>query len=249
MEKNNMYNNKDKLLALMYDFYNQHTLKEQNKDIDYYIKQIKKYSAKNVLIIGAGTGRVAIPLSNYAKITALDLDKERLKILESKNKNINIICCDFLDFIRPSEYDLIIIPYSTIQFGGDKNKIDMMFNRLHQIMSNKTICIFDVSESFKNKNEKSRELLFSDFCNLIEENIEVYYSSKKYSNYIEFFIEYKLIQQGFSVIENEKYLYYDEKLFSNLLYKNDLLISKIDKGYGNDILNHKYLYHCRKVIK
>ena len=54
--------NEKSLLALMYDFYNLHTLKGQNDDIDYYINQIKKYNAKDVLVIGAGTGRVAIPL-------------------------------------------------------------------------------------------------------------------------------------------------------------------------------------------
>ena len=29
-----------RILAIMYDFYNAHTLNGQNKDIDYYIKQI-----------------------------------------------------------------------------------------------------------------------------------------------------------------------------------------------------------------
>ena len=32
------------ILALMYDFYNDHTLRGQNDDIGYYIEQIKKDS-------------------------------------------------------------------------------------------------------------------------------------------------------------------------------------------------------------
>ncbi len=47
----------------MYDFYNEHTVRDQNKDIQYYINKILEYSAKKILIIGAGTGRVAVPLS------------------------------------------------------------------------------------------------------------------------------------------------------------------------------------------
>lgn len=82
--------NDKKLLAIMYDFYNHHTLRDQNRDIDYYIKQIQKYSAEKVLVVGAGTGRVAIPLSNYTNVTALDFDEERLNVLISKNKNINV---------------------------------------------------------------------------------------------------------------------------------------------------------------
>ena len=73
MEKSRNNMTDKELLAIMYDFYNQHTLRDQNRDIDYYIKQIKKYSVERVLVVGAGTGRVAIPLSDYAKITAVDL--------------------------------------------------------------------------------------------------------------------------------------------------------------------------------
>lgn len=168
-----------KLLAIMYDFYNQHTLRDQNRDIDYYIKQIKKYSAEKVLVVGAGTGRVAIPLSDYVNITALDFDKERLELLKSKNVNINAICCDFINFNSSEKYDLVIIPYSTIQFCGDITKINEIFNNLNQIMTEQTICIFDVSESFNEKVEKTKEFLFKDFCDEIKEQVEVYYSSKK----------------------------------------------------------------------
>lgn len=140
------------LLAIMYDFYNQHTLRDQNRDIDYYIKQIKKYSVERVLVVGAGTGRVAIPLSDYAKITAVDFDNERLEILKSKKENINVVCCDFINFKSLEKYDLIIVPYSTIQFCGDITKIN----------------------------------------------------------------------------------------------KNNLMLLKIDNGYGDNIFQHKHLYHCRR---
>ena len=235
-----------KLLAIMYDFYNRHVLRDQNRDIDYYIKQIKKYSAKRVLVVGAGTGRVAIPLSDYAKITALDLDKERLEVLKSKNENINVVCCDFINFNSLEKYDLIIVPYSTIQFCGDITKINKIFNKLNQIMTEQTICIFDVSESFNEKPERTNEFLFKDFCDEIKEQVKVYYSSKRYNNFIEFFIEYRLVEKNYSVIEKEKYCYYDQELFSNLLNKQNLLLLKIDNGYGDNIFQHKHLYHCRR---
>lgn len=107
----------------MYDFYNSHILKGQNDDIIYYLNQIEKYNAKNVLVIGAGTGRVAIPLSKHSVVTALDFDKERLVRLKNKEKNINIICIDFLDYNESKKYDLIIIPYSTLQFDNNKEKL------------------------------------------------------------------------------------------------------------------------------
>lgn len=238
--------NDKRLLAIMYDFYNQHTLRDQNRDINYYINQIQKYSAERVLVVGAGTGRVAIPLSNYTNVTALDFDEERLKVLISKNKNINVICCDFINFNPLEKYDLIIFPYSTIQFCGDITKINKIFNKLNQVMTEQTICIFDVSESFNEKSEKTNEFLFKDFCDEIKEQVEVYYSSKRYNDFIEFFIEYRLVEKNYNVIENEKYCYYDQEMFSNLLNKSNLLLLKIDNGYGDNIFQHKHLYHCRR---
>ena len=73
-----------KLLAYMYDFYNKHMLHDQNDDIQYYKNQIKHYNSKNILVVGAGTGRVAIPLSNIANVIALDFDAARLEVLKER---------------------------------------------------------------------------------------------------------------------------------------------------------------------
>ena len=235
------------LLALMYDFYNSHTLKGQNDDINYYINQIKIYDSKDALIIGAGTGRVAIPLSKYTNITALDFDKERLLHLKNKEKNINTICVDFLDYNESKKYDLIIIPYSTLQFDNNKKKLTRFFKKLHEVMNENTIVIFDVSESFNTKIEKNKEFLFKDYCNEINDEVEVFYSSKRFKDYIEFNVEYRICSTNNSVIECEKYYYYDKKLLLDVIKNNNLEVLKIDDGYGKDDFKHKHLYHCRRV--
>ena len=237
---------KNSLLALMYDFYNSHTLKGQNDDINYYINQIKLYNSKDILIIGAGTGRVAIPLTKYANITALDFDKERLVRLKNKEKNVNTICIDFLDYCESKKFDLIIIPYSTLQFDNDKEKLTKFFKKLYETMNDETIVIFDVSESFNTKLEKTNELLFRDYCSEFDDEVEVFYSSKRFKDYIEFIVEYKICGKNNSVIEREKYYYYDKSLLFDVINNSNLKILKIDDGYGKDGFQHKHLYHCRR---
>lgn len=237
---------KKSLLALMYDFYNSHTLKGQNDDINYYINQIKLYNSKDILIIGAGTGRVAIPLTKYANITALDFDKERLVRLKKKEKNVNTICINFLDYCESKKFDLIIIPYSTLQFDNSKEKLTQFFKKLYETMNDETIVIFDVSESFNTKIEKTNELLFKDYCSEIDDEVEVFYSSKRFKDYIEFNVEYKICGKNNSVIEREKYYYYDKSLLFDVINNNNLKIFKIDDGYGKDGFQHKHLYHCRR---
>ncbi len=234
------------LLALMYDFYNKHELHGQNDDINYYIKQIKKYKAKDILIIGAGTGRVAIPLSKYANVTALDFDQARLNRLKNKCKNINIICEDFLKSDLKQCYDLIIIPYSTLQFDNDVHKLNEFLSNLYNILNDNTTLIFDVSESFNTKKETQKKLLFQENCEEIGEDVAVYYTSKRYEQYIEFLVEYKLLESNHSVIENERYYYYNQKILEDFLKQNNISIIKIDDGYGKEGFKHKHLYHCKR---
>ncbi|MDD3048403.1 MAG: class I SAM-dependent methyltransferase [Bacilli bacterium] len=236
---------KDKMLAYSYDFYNQHMLQNQNLDIDYYKKQIKKYNIKKVLIVGAGTGRIALPLSKITKVDALDLDQSRLNILKEKNNKINTYCIDFTKNIIPKKYDMIIVPYSTFQLFGSYNNIKKGLHNANNLLSLKGILIFDVSESFNNKPNSVYSKLFEDYSKEYNTQIEVYKKSKKYKEYISFVTYFYFAKLKIKVYEKEKYLYYkSEKLMQ--LISQELIFEKIDNGYGNDSTLHKHIYYCRK---
>lgn len=239
--------NDNYLLALMYDFYNYNVLKGQNDDISYYINQIEKYSSKKILVVGAGTGRVAIPLSRHSDVTALDFDKERLSVLKQKNNNIKIVYENFLNFDTDEKYDLIIIPYSTLQFDCNESKLKKMLLKLKELMSSSTIAIFDMSESFNYKIEKNDEFLFESYCKEIKDDVSVYYTSKRYDKYINFIIKYKLKNLKKELIENEKYYYYNPLLIERLIKEIGLETIDLDFGYNNNnTFTHKHLYHCRR---
>lgn len=238
--------NDNELLALMYDFYNRHTLKDQNKDIDYYINQIKEYDSSNILIVGGGTGRVAIPLSNYANVTAIDFDLERIKLMKEKCNRINAIYCDLCDYDDISHHDLIIFPYSTIQFGGNINKMKEILEKLGKLMNTSAICLLDFSESFNTKQEKNNELILKEYYEKVKSYIEVYYTAKKHKDFIEFLIRYNVLELNREVYEKEKYCLYNERILSDLLANSGLFLTKIDHGYKENVLPHKHIYHCRR---
>ena len=179
----------------------------------------------------------------------MDFDEDRLQILKEKEKTVNTICINIINYKTQKLFDLIIIPYSTLQFDNDVNKIDLIFKSLHSIMSKNTVLIFDVSESFNSKFDKKMELLFKDYSSEVNDDVEVYYTSKRHKDYIEFFIEYKLCNKSISVLEHEKYYYYDKKILSDLINENSLELVKIDDGYGNNEFKHKHLYHCKIKMK
>lgn len=91
---------------------------EQNEDIAFW----KEYAAKsdgNILEMGAGTGRLTIPLAEAGyNVTALDNSPNMLKILRNKAGDIpiSIIESNMQSFSSNQKFSLIIFPYFSFQY-------------------------------------------------------------------------------------------------------------------------------------
>lgn len=75
----------------------------------YLIPHIKFSAGKKVLDAGAGTGRISIRLKDAgADVTALDISKEMLDVLHSKNKDIEIIAGELENMpFKDESFDMI----------------------------------------------------------------------------------------------------------------------------------------------
>lgn len=232
------------VLAFCYDFYNDHLLKDQNDDISYYKNLISKYLPKKILVVGAGTGRVAIPLSQISKVDVLDFDIYRLERL-NKKKKLNSYCMNFCNEMPKEKYDMVIMPYSTIQSLFDYNQVKQFIKNAFSILNKNGKLIFDVSESFNTKENTKDLILFEDYAHEIDSDIMCRFNSKRLKNKMKFSTEFIIKKYGYSVFENETYLYYDESKFTSLV-KEQFELLKIDDGYGKSTFLHKHIYHCNK---
>lgn len=235
----------NKLLAKSYDFYNEHMLRGQNMDIDYYIRELQNYQSKNILVVGAGTGRVAIPIFKDLFVDALDIDQYRLQVLQEKCPNIVCYNMDICNETPNKEYDAIIFPYSTIQLLGNEENIALALLNCSKILALNGVLIFDASESFNYKPDVDRMCLFEDYSKDIKSKISVYYQAKRFAEYIRFITEFYIHTNNITLTEIEQYLYYDKNRMSELV-NYSFNIVKIDNGYQNDLFLHKHLYHCKR---
>jgi len=77
------------LAASVYDVKEKYLNSFEKKSLDNILGDL---NGKNVLDVGAGTGRLSVKMSRLgAKVTALDLSEEMLKILKNKDRKIEIV--------------------------------------------------------------------------------------------------------------------------------------------------------------
>jgi SAM-dependent methyltransferase len=106
------YHNK---FAPLYDYFQ----KGVSGDVEFYLDYFENFKGK-ILEIGAGTGRITIPLLKQGlNITALDIAPKMLEILKAKadkeNLSVKTVCADMRKFKLAEKFDAVIITFRTFQ--------------------------------------------------------------------------------------------------------------------------------------
>lgn len=235
--------NNEFLEGVLYDWHNDFILGHQNKDIIFYKKYILQNNIKNVLVVGAGTGRVAIPISSITQVSALDISLGRLIRLSEHNDRINIIACDFLKYKSRKKYDLIIFPYSTIQ-AINRNKYFILLKKIKKLLSKNGKCLVDYDSSFNNVSSSNKKIKCEGYCKRIGKYVIEYDIVNKFSNRIEVIREFVIENEVVTTLE--KWFVFNEKEFKKLLLNNNLYESKKILGYGGKSSKHKVIIEIVK---
>jgi SAM-dependent methyltransferase len=85
--------------------------------------ELARAAPGGVLDVGAGTGRVALPLARAGHaVTALDIDPELLAVLAERAGDLPVatLAADAQDFALAAPVGLILVPMQTLQLLGDR---------------------------------------------------------------------------------------------------------------------------------
>jgi len=136
-----LYQNK---FAQLYDYYQ----KGVENDVNFYLNYFRNFNGK-ILEIGAGTGRITIPLLKKGiDVTAIDIAPKMLEVLKEKlekdNLQARIICTDMRNFKMKEKFDAVIVTFRTFQhmYSVDDQKATLKNIKRH--LKQKGILIFDV---------------------------------------------------------------------------------------------------------
>lgn len=136
-----LYHNK---FTWLYDYFQ----KGVKGDARFYLSYFKNFKGK-ILEIGAGTGRITIPLAKReVNITALDISPQMLKALKVKAKKENIkiktICADMRSFKLREKFDAVIITYRTFQHMYSVDDQIKALKNIKKHLKPNGLLIFDV---------------------------------------------------------------------------------------------------------
>lgn len=104
-------------------------------------------SGSRILDIGAGTGRMSIPLSNLGyQITAVDASKEMLRILKTKDtlKKIEIHHSKLQDLALDEKYDTVLCVFSVFCYITDWLELNMALEKLSEMVKPDGYAFIDI---------------------------------------------------------------------------------------------------------
>lgn len=99
--------------------------RDRTQDVEFYLRFAKRCLPTNgrIVEIGAGTGRVALPLAIQhpdGEVLCIDEDAQELRVLEENAarlgvENIQVLCTSFLSPPPAGSFDLVISPFRVLQ--------------------------------------------------------------------------------------------------------------------------------------
>lgn len=237
--------------AILYDWHNEIKLHNQNKDINFLKMLLGDSINKKILVVGAGTGRVAIPLSDKNLVFALDKDSKRLARLKEKinlNENIKIIYKDITRYKPNNMFDIIIFPYSTMQNINPTIKQIKTLKNISRMLRKDGICIIDNSNKFGELENEDYRTICEGYCNKLEMYVIEKEKVTKYRKYI--IINKKFYDKNNNIFfkKTERWNIMNGKIFERRIRKAKFKIVDKIKGY-DDETSHRTIYVISKEVK
>jgi SAM-dependent methyltransferase len=229
------------LEAMFYDWHNAHRLVRQRQDVTYWLDQLN--GKVSVMVLGAGTGRVASPIAGAGhRVIAVDLSLARLRRVR-RSDSLLVVCADMRKLPLVGMADAAIVPYSAIQLlQGEADRIDALTSIAYALRPGGFLAI-DTSESVDRHETSDWRLVLRSFCNDLHAQVEEWERATHDESSLVLERSYRI--GAASLLEiTERWAHLAALDLTRLLETTGFRLDRIDRGYGNGDMSHRHIYHA-----
>lgn len=230
--------------ALLYDWHNCHLLERQNADIAYWRAQTA--TVRRLLVVGAGTGRVSVPLAQgrlRGIVVALDRSEARLQRMVTHIRHFPV-CADMRALPWSDGFDGALLPYSTLQTLVEPHDRLRALEELARVLRPEDSLWIDVSESFDSRPPADWHVALSAPCLPLGGVVQEWQRITRLGSYLGIDKAFRINGRG--IIDVAEYWVYASVLdVSVQLNQAGFDVLAIERGYGADASPHRIIYHAR----
>ncbi|MFF6929540.1 class I SAM-dependent methyltransferase [Streptomyces californicus] len=233
--------------ALLYDWHNQHKLRNQRLDLEYWLTLVPPQ--QNTVVLGAGTGRVASPLATRpgSRVVAVDLSRCRLARIPAA-PGLHPVCADMRRLPLSRTADQVVIPYSTFQLLRTAEDRERALAEAVRIMRPGATLHIDVSSNFDLRESSDWQRVLSASCEEVSRQpVEEWERTRSHPDHI-------LIDKTFRTDEcvllrfTEHWTHLRALNLEAALVRAGLTLERVDHGYGGGASPHRRIYHARRTL-
>ncbi|WP_102924734.1 class I SAM-dependent methyltransferase [Streptomyces noursei] len=231
--------------ALLYDWHNAHRLRRQRNDTAYWARLTEQHDT--VLVLGAGTGRVASTLAHPARrrVTAVDLSRERLARMP-RTPGLHPVCGDMRRLPLRGSHATAVIPYSTLQLLVTPHDRQRALTEAARVLAPGGSVHIDVSESFDARTETDWQIGLAEPCREAGGPVEEWERHRLHADHV--VIEKQFRRSGRVLTEvTERWAFHSALNLAEALAQAGFELVGIDRGYGADLSPHRLIYHGRRT--
>ena len=152
-----------------------------------YIEEIvKNYKKPKILDLGAGCGAYSIPLSEYYDVTALELVKHNLKVIEKNSQNIKLIHGNAtnLNMLEDNSFDVILIFGPIYHLISTEEKLKCLNEAKRVLKKNGTILISYIMNDYAIIRHGFKDKYILEEINKIDDSFHIISKEDDLSSYV-----------------------------------------------------------------
>jgi SAM-dependent methyltransferase len=224
-------------LAALYDWHNEHMLRDQADDLSYWLRRI--LPRRRVAVLGAGTGRVAAPLSTSGvNVIAVDSDLHRLRRIPGSTSLA--VCGDFRALPLSGPFDHVLFPYNTIQLVEPANVAATLVEAA-RLLDRSSRLWLDLSDRFASRSDHGWSPVLEAESSELGLSVLELQRGVAHSDHYRIDVRY-LVRGSWFAEMTERWYFQPEYELRSAISAASLVIQSLTHGYSPTGPRHRRIY-------